>query len=157
MILFLCEKAGENIVTDKQRKFADEYLIDCNGTRAYKAAYPKIKSDEAARVNASKLLTKANIKAYIDEQLDKISSEKIADATEVMMYLTSVLRGESSSEVVVVEGCGDGISEARRMDKAPDEKEKLKAAELLGKRYGIFTDKVNLELEPVVIVNDLKE
>ena len=144
-------------MTDKQRKFADEYLIDCNATRAYKAAYPKIKSDEAARVNGCKLLTKTNIKAYIDGQLEKISSEKIADATEVMEYLTSVLRGKSSSEVVVVEGCGDGYSEARRIDKAPDEKERLKAAELLGKRYGIFTDKVNLEVEPVVIVNDLKE
>lgn len=144
-------------MTDKQRKFADEYLIDCNATRAYKAAYPKIKSDEAARVNGCKLLTNTNIKAYIDEQLDKISSEKVADAKEVMEYLTSVMRGESSSEVVVVEGQGDGYSEARRMDKAPDEKERLKAAELLGKRYGIFTDKVNLEVEPVVIVNDLKE
>lgn len=144
-------------MTDKQRKFADEYLIDCNATRAYKAAYPNVKSDEAARVNGCKLLTKTNIKTYIDEQLEKISSDKIADATEVMEYLTSVLRGESSSEVVVVEGCGDGYSEARRVDKAPDEKEKLKAAELLGKRYGIFTDKVDLKTEPVVIVNDLKE
>lgn len=144
-------------MTDNQRKFCDEYLKDCNGSRAYKAAYPNVKSDEAARVNASKLLTKTNIKAYIDEQLERISSEKIADATEVMQYLTSVLRGESSSEVVVVEGCGDGFSEARRVDKAPDEKEKLKAAELLGKRYGIFTDKTKLEVEPVVIMDDLKE
>lgn len=144
-------------MTDKQRKFADEYLIDCNATRAYKAAYPKIKSDEAARVNGCKLLTKANIKEYIDEQLEKISSEKIATATEVLEYLTSVLRGESSSEVIVVEGCGDGFSEARAIDKAPDEKERLKAAELIGKRYGIFTDKVKMDVEPVVIVNDLKE
>lgn len=144
-------------MTDKQRKFADEYIKDCNATRAYKAAYSTVKSDEAARVNASKLLTKTNIKDYIQEQLDKISSDKIADAKEVMEYLTSVMRGESSSEVVVVEGCGEGYSEARAFDKAPDEKERLKAAELIGKRYGIFTDKVNLEVEPVVIVNDLKE
>ena len=144
-------------MTDKQRRFADEYLIDCNATRAYKAAYKSVKSDEAARVNASKLLTKTNIKQYIDENLEKMSSAKIADATEVMMYLTSVLRGESSSEVVVVEGCGDGYSEARAIDKAPDEKERLKAAELLGRRYGIFTDKMKMEVEPVVIVNDLKE
>lgn len=144
-------------MTDKQRKFADEYLIDCNATRAYKAAYPKIKSDEAARVNGCRLLTKANIKTYIDEQLDKISSEKIADATEVMEYLTSVMRGESSAEVIVVENIGDYMSQARTMEKAPDEKERLKAAELLGKRYGIFTDKLNLEVEPVVIMNDLKE
>ena len=62
-------------MTDKQRKFCDEYLIDANATRAYKAAYPHIKSDDAARACASRLLTNANIKNYIDEQLDKISSE----------------------------------------------------------------------------------
>lgn len=144
-------------MTEKQRRFADEYLIDCNATRAYKAAYPKIKSDEAARVNGCKLLMNTNIKNYIDEQLEKIHNEKIADATEVMMYLTAVMRGESKSEIVVVEGCGDGFSEARNVDKAPDEKERLKAAELLGKRFGIFTEKMKLDIEPVVIVNDLKE
>ncbi len=144
-------------MTDKQRKFCDEYLIDLNATRAYKAAYPHVKSEGAARACASKLLTKANIKAYIDEQLDKISSEKTADAKEVMEYLTSVMRGESQAEIVVIEGTGDGCSDARRMNKAPDEKERLKAAELLGRRYGLFKENVNLEVEPVVLVNDLKE
>jgi phage terminase small subunit len=144
-------------LTDKQRKFCDEYLIDLNATRAYKAAYPHVKSEGAARACASKLLTKANIKAYIDEQLDKISSEKTADAKEVMEYLTSVMRGESQAEIVVIEGTGDGCSDARRMSKAPDEKERLKAAELLGRRYGLFKENVNLEVEPVVLVNDLKE
>lgn len=152
-----CRKAGD-FVTDKQRKFADEYLIDCNATRAYKAAYPRIKSDEAARVNGSRLLTNANIKTYIQEQLDRISSEKIANAEEVMKYLTSVLRGESSAEIVVVTGDGDGFSSAERIQKAPNEKERLKAAELLGKRYGLFTDKVNVEgATKVVIVDDLDD
>lgn len=144
-------------MTDKQRKFCDEYLIDLNATRAYKAAYPHVKSEGAARACASKLLTKANIKTYIDEQFDKISSEKTADAKEVMEYLTSVMRGESQAEIVVIEGTGDGCSDARRMNKAPDEKERLKAAELLGRRYGLFKKNVNLEVEPVVLVNDLKE
>ena len=99
-----------------------------------------------------------NIKTYIDEQLEKIHNEKIADAQEVMMYLTSVLRGESQSEIVVVEGTGDGYSDARRMMKLPDERERLKAAELIGKRYGMFTDKVNVEgAVPVVIVDDLED
>lgn len=144
-------------MTDKQQKFCDEYLIDLNATRAYKAAYPHVKSEGAARACASKLLTKTNIKAYINKQLDKISSEKTADAKEVMEYLTSVMRGESKSEIVVVEGCGDGCSEARQMNKAPDEKERLKAAELLGKRYGLFKDSVSLDVEQVIIHNDLKE
>lgn len=140
-------------MTDKQRKFCDEYIIDCNATRAYKAAYPNVKSDDAARACASKLLTKTNIKNYIDEQLDKISSEKVADAKEVMEYLTSVMRGESQSSVLSL--CGDGCQEV--IEKNPDEKERLKAAELLGKRYGLFKDNLAVEVEPVVIVNDLKE
>ena len=106
---------------------------------------------------ANRLLKKVEVQRYIKEQAEKVQNKKIADATEVMEYLTSVLRGESTSEVVVVEGCGDGYSEARSIDKAPDEKEKLKAAELLGKRYGIFTDKIGVSVEPVTIVNDLKE
>ncbi len=141
-------------LTEKQQRFVDEYLIDLNGTQAaIRAGY----SAKTANEQASRLLAKANIKTYIDAQLEKISSEKIADAEEVMVYLTSVLRGESESEVVVVEGSGEGYSKARRMGKAPDEKERLKAAELLGKRYSLFKDNVNMELEPVVIMNDLKE
>ncbi len=145
-------------MTDKQRKFADEYLIDCNATRAYKVAYPHVKNDNVAKVNGSRLLTNANLKAYIDEQLDKISSEKIADAAEVMKYLTSVLRGESTAEIVVVEGVGDGMSEARSMTKKPDETQRLKAAELLGKRYGLFKENVKLEgAVPVIIKDDMPE
>lgn len=144
-------------MTDKQKKFCDEYLIDLNATKAYKAAYPNVKSESAAMSGASRLLRNVKVKAYIDEQLEKISSEKVADAKEVMEYLTSVLRGESQSEIVVIEGTGDGCSDARRMTKAPDEKDRLKAAELLGRRYGLFKENVNLEVEPVVLVNDLKE
>ena len=145
-------------MTDKQRRFCDEYVIDCNATRAYKAAYPNIKSDEVASAAGTRLLGNVKVKTYIDERLEQISSEKTADAKEVMEYLTSVMRGESSAEIVVVDGEGDGCSSARKLEKAPDEKERLKAAELLGKRYGLFTDKVNLGGEVgVVIIDDLEE
>lgn len=140
------------MLTEKQKRFADEYLIDLNATRAYKAVYKNIKKDETARVNGSRLLTKANVRAYLDEQLAKINSEKIADAEEVMKYLTSVMRGESEAEIVVVEGCGDGFSNAVKVAKAPDEKEKLKAAELLGKRYGLFKEKVEVDGVAKVVI-----
>ncbi len=144
-------------MTEKQKRFADEYLIDLNATRAYKAAYPAVKKDETAKAAGSRLLTNVNVKKYIDEQLKIISDSKVAKAQEVMEYLTSVLRGESESEVVVVEGCGDGFSEAKRINKLPDEKERLKAAELLGKRYGMFTDNVKLDGPAVVkIVDDIE-
>lgn len=143
-------------MTEKQRKFADEYLIDCNGTRAYKAAYPNVKKDSTAAAAATRMLKNVKVAAYVEEKLAEISSQKTADAQEVMEYLTSVLRGESEAEVVVVEGYGEGCSEAKRIKKNPDERERLKAAELLGKRFGLFTEKVNLEgTAKVVIVDDL--
>ena len=145
-------------MTDRQKMFADEYLIDCNATRAYKAVYKNVKKDSVASVNASKLLRNSKVKTYIDEQLEKMHDERTADAKEVMEYLTSVMRGESSAEIVVVEGIGDGASEARRMIKAPDEKEKLKAAELLGKRYGLFREKLDVTgTSSVTIIDDLDD
>lgn len=139
-------------MTDRQQKFADEYLIDCNATRAYKAAYPNVRKDSTAAQAGSRLLRNVNVSAYIEEKLAEISSKKTAEATEVMEYLTSVLRGQSKASVVVVEGYGDGCSEAKIIDKPPDEKERLKAAELLGKRYSLFTDKVDVGgAVPVVI------
>lgn len=132
-------------MTEKQKRFADEYIIDCNATRAYKAAYPTIKNDNSAHACGSKLLRNPTVAAYIEERLAEISGRKIAEAKEVMEYLTSVMRGESSARVIVVEGCGDGYSEARVIEKPPDEKERLKAAELLGKRYGLYTDKVDVD------------
>lgn len=145
-------------MTEKQKRFCDEYLIDLNGTRAYKAAYPSVKSDDVARKAASRLLTNVDVRAYLDTELEKLHNAKTADVQEVMEYLTAVLRGESSASVVVVEGVGDGCSSAKIVKKPPDEKERLKAAELLGKRFGLFTDKVNLSGGGVVtIVDDIPD
>lgn len=139
-------------MTDRQQKFADEYIIDCNATRAYRVAYPAIRKDATAAAAGSRLLKDVKVKAYIEEKLTEISSKKTAAATEIMEYLSSVLRGQSKASVVVVEGYGDGCSEAKIIKKPPDEKERLKAAELLGKRYGLFTDKVDVGgAVPVVI------
>lgn len=147
-------------LTDKQKKFIEEYLVDMNGTRAYRVAYPSVKKNETAAALASRLLTNDKVKKAIEPILASMSSDRMATATEVMEYLTSVMRGESTAEVVVVEGLGDGCSEARRFKKAPDEKERLKAAELLGKRYGLFKDKVEvsgLEAEQSKLDNLLEQ
>lgn len=142
-------------MTDKQKRFCDEYLIDCNAKQAaIRAGY----SPKTAKQIGQENLTKPDLREYIDEQLKKLHDAKIADADEVIKYLTSVMRGESTAEVVVIEGEGEGCSTARRMSKAPDEKERLKAAELLGKRFGLFTDKINVDGgTKVVIVDDLDE
>lgn len=143
-------------MTNNQRKFCDEYLIDCNATRAYKAAYPRIKNDNVAKSAGNRLLTFVDIEEYIQTRLDEMASAKVATAEEIIQYLTSVMRGKSTSEIVVITGYGDGYSTAEKVKKNPDEKERLKAAELLGKRYGLFTDKVNVAgTTKVTIVDDL--
>lgn len=131
-------------LTLKQKKFADEYIISGNATQAaIKAGYSK---KTAYRIGAENV-KKVQIKTYIDERLAKIDSKKIAKQEEVLQYLTAVMRGESTAQIVVVECAGDGISNAVRVDKAPDEKERLKAAELLGKRYRIFSEKTEADEE----------
>ena len=131
-------------LNDRQRRFADEYLIDLNAERAaIRAGYSK----RYARGNAYKLVANECIKEYIKKRMDEKEKELIADQDEVLKYLTSVLRGESLSTEIVIEGLGNGVSEARTMDKTPSEKDKLKAAELLGKRYGLYTDKVETDID----------
>lgn len=130
---------AEKKLTAKQKRFCDEYLIDMNITQAaIRAGYSK----KTARVIGQQNLSKLAVKNYINERMKEKEAELIADSDEVMRYLTSVLRGQSQSEVVVVENIGDYMSEARLIQKAPDEKERLKAAELLGKAHQIFVDKV---------------
>lgn len=127
-------------MTAKQQRFCDEYLIDLNATQAaIRAGY----SSKYANTNAPKLLQITAIKALLAQRMAEKESRLIADQDEVLKYLTAVLRGQSRASVVVVENTGDFMSEAREMEKAPDEKERLKAAELLGKRYGLYTDKVD--------------
>jgi phage terminase small subunit len=148
-VFILLYKKGGDTVTPKQKRFCDEYLIDCNATNAaIRAGY----SEKTAYSIANENLKKPEIRAYIDERLEKMQSETIASATEVIQYLTSVLRGKETEEVVVVEGCGEGYSSASTMEKAVGAKERLKAAELLAKRYGLLTDKVGIEgVVPIVI------
>ena len=144
--------------TDKQMICANEYLIDLNATRAYKKAYPNVKKDSVAKAAASRLLTNVNLKNYIDEQLKKIEDESIADATEVMKYLTAVMRNELTEEVVVVEGEGEGCSSARIVKKDISAKDRNKAAELLGKRYRLFTEKIEVDgVQQVQIVDDIDD
>lgn len=110
-------------------------MIDLNATQAaIRAGYSK----QTARKIAQENLTKLDIKNRIEERMAEKEKQLIADQNEVLKYLTSVMRGRSRASVVVVENIGDYMSQAREMEKSPDEKERLKAAELLGKRYGLF-------------------
>ena len=135
-------------LTAKQKRFCDEYLIDLNATQAaIRAGYSK----KTAGVIANENLNKPYIKKYIDERMAEKEAMLIADQDEVLRYLTAVLRGESSASVLA----RNEIGAEQVIIKPPDEKERLKAAELLGKRYSLFTEKVNVDgTVPVVIAGD---
>lgn len=124
------------MINEQRRRFAVAY-VELGKIReaATVAGYSK----QYAEKKAYKLLEDEDVKAYIDELLEEINSKKIAKPQEVMEYLTSVLRGESEAEEIVVEGDGVGISTARTMKKRPSEKEKLKAAIELNKRFDAAT------------------
>ena len=142
-------------LTEKQKRFCDEYLIDLNATQAaIRAGYSK----KTAKIIGNENLTKPYLKNYIEQQLKKIEDKSIADATEVMKYLTSVMRNELKEEVVVIEGEGEGCSSARIVKKDMSAKDRNKAAELLGKRYRLFTEKVEVDgVQQVQIVDDIDE
>lgn len=145
-------------LTELQKRFADHYIETGNATESYLKAGYKVRTNGAARANASRLLTNANVKAYVEEKLKELEDKRIAKAEEVLQYLTSAMRGEIKEEVVVVENIGDFASEARIVEKQIGAKERLKAAELLGKRYLLFTDKVEHSgeiAERVVFIDDL--
>lgn len=132
-------------MTKKQKRFVQEYLIDLNATQAaIRAGY----SPKTAYSIGNENLNKPELKAYIEAELEKIHSAKIADATEVLEYLTGVMRGKHTEQVLKL--IGEGVQVISDIDVSA--KERLKAAELIGKRYGLFTDKMNLEgAVPVVI------
>lgn len=137
----------ENGMTEKQKIFADEYIIDLNATRAYKAAYPSVKKDNVASAAASRMLGNVKVKAYIDEQLEKLKSERVADQQEVLEFLTSVMRGKKTEPLLVL----DGEGKQKVIDAIPPIQARTKAAELLGKRYRLFTDKQEVEVQGTVV------
>lgn len=137
-------------LTKKQRRFADEYLIDCNGTKAaIRAGY----SLKTANEQAAKLMANRKIKAYISEKLEELSSERLADAQEVLEYLTAVMRGQHTEEILRLNGGGVQVADHIQVSA----RDRIRAAELIGKRYGMFKDNVNLGESRVIIVSDVPE
>ena len=137
-------------LTEKQKAFCDYYIESLNATESYKRAYG-CNNDASARTEGSKNLAKPNIKNYIDERMKEIEDKRIAKAEEVLEYLTKVIRNEEKEEVVVTVNVGDFQTEIKKVKKELSAKDKIKAAELLGKRYRLFTDKVEADVNQVVV------
>lgn len=133
-------------LTIKQQAFADYYIELGNATEAYLKAYPNVIKETTARANGSRLLTNANVSAYIEERMEQLKSERVADQQEVLEYLTSIMRGEHTEEVL--RGIGEGAQVVDDIDVSA--KDRIKAAEMLGKRYKLWTEKSEVEVSGAV-------
>lgn len=135
----------------RQEKFCLAYAKSGNARQSYLEAGYQCKP-EVADASASQLLKNPKVQARLAELYKEISSSKIADIREMQEILTRIIRNEEDEEIVVVEGCGDGCSEARRMRKEASLNDRIKAIEKLGKMQGAFVDKLNVDGNiPVVI------
>ena len=133
-------------MTEKQRRFADYYIETGNASEAYKMAGYKGKSISTITTNANRLLTNADIEAYIRDIMAKKDKERIASQDEILETLTKVLRGEEEGTELV--GVGKG---AQRVEQLPPTIEaKIRAGELLGKRYAMWKDNKNIEVSGAV-------
>ena len=127
--------ADASTLTEKERIFADEYIKTTNATQsAIKAGY----AENSASVTGSKMLRKPKVRQYIDAVMNERSKNTIATADEVLQYLSRVMNGEEK------DAFGLDVSVADR----------TKAAELLGKRHMLFTDKVKLDAEIEIDISD---
>ena len=120
----------------KELIFAEEWLKTTNATQsAIKAGY----SARMVYITVNRLLKKVDVRQYIDERLAEMKESSIADTNEVMQFLSSTMRGD--------------IPDQFGLDPALNDR--IKAAELLGKRYKMFTDKQEIsgaDGEPIKVV-----
>lgn len=146
-------------MTEKQKIFANEYLIDLNATRAYRVAYPSVKKDETARANGSRLLTNANVAAYIAERMkerqerteitqDRVVEELAAIALARMDNYAEIKNNriliKNSAEFTEMQARAIGGIKQGKFGIEVKLNDKLKALELLGRHLGMFRDKLEV-------------
>ena len=135
----------------KQQAFVDEYIK--TGT-AYQSAIRAGYSEKYAKSSSHKLLENVGIKAEIDKRMEKLKKDSIADQDGILQYLTSVLRGEVTDQELIPIQVGRGEMEVEELEKRSDTNARTKAAELLGKRYMMWTDKQQIETTAMVHFDD---
>lgn len=127
----------------RQKRFVSEYIVDQNATQAaIRAGY----SEKTAYSQGQRLLKHVEIKSALEKLQKEIRQKNIADAVEVEEFLSLSMKGEIKEEVVVTENIGDYESKARIIKKQISAKDRIKAAELLGKRHDLFTDKKEIDV-----------
>ena len=151
-------------LTIKKKQVADDYIITGNKTDSYLKFYKNVKNRETAAAAASRLFNTQEMKDYIEERMKELDEELIADQREILRGLTRQFRREETDYQVVMtkkpkfddNGNFLGMEEKPEVIKLPTQnKDSIKAGELIGKRFGMWTDKVELESnDKVVIIDD---
>ena len=121
-------------LTENQKKFVDYYLEIGKGGPAYKKAYKSCKKDATADANAWRLLRNAKVKEYMEERVDQLDSERIADLSEIFSFWTDFIRTDKRKVV-------DENGEVRTIINDP--KDRLRASENLARAKGAFMDRVH--------------
>lgn len=130
-------------MTPKQKRFCLEYANSGNATEsAIKAGYSKKTAYSIGQEN----LKKPELQKFLQDLAEQMASQKIATAKEMQEVLTSIIRQEATEELIVVEGCGDGISEAVTKIKKSSTRDAIKAIETLAKMQGLFDTSTNVNL-----------
>lgn len=138
-------------LNERQRRFADEYIKTGNIEQsALSAGYSK----NYARGRSHELLSNVGIKNYVEERLEELQSKRVADQQEILELLTSVARGELRASTLI--GLGGGAEEIEEK-MPPTMNERIKAAELLGKRYAMWTERQEIENVTPTFVEDVPE
>ncbi len=138
-------------LTEKQRRFSDEYIRLGEITQAaINAGY----STKTAYAIGQENLNKPSIKTYIDKRLELLKKESIAEQDEILQYLTSVMRGKINDEQLMVVPDGNFSAGVKRHEKRSDTMARTKAAELLGKRYAIWTEKHQMDVQVMPVFKD---
>lgn len=128
-------------LSDKQKVVADEYIVTLDKTKSYLKYYKSVKKRETAYAAASRLFEKPAMKAYIEARMKELDEEMIAQQREVLRFLSAMMRGETKEAVLI--GQGNGRQSIGDMEVSM--KDRIRAGELLGKRYGLWTEKVDLD------------
>jgi phage terminase small subunit len=133
-------------ITLKQKAFVDRFIEIGNATQAYIDAGYSVQKRSSADANARKLFQNERVKAYLDERIAAKDAETVAKQDEVLKFLTSVMRGEVTEKIPL----GLGMGEQKLVKNELEGKDRIRAAELLGKRYGMWVDRQNIEGSLVV-------
>lgn len=136
----------------KQRKFVDRFIETGNATQSYIDAGYSAMTRSVADGNTRKLMLKPAVKVYLDQSIAEKDAERIAKQEEILQFLTYVMRGKVQEQFPL----GLGMGEQSLVKKELDGAARIKAAELLGKRYAMWTDKQQIEgAVGVQIIDDI--